>query len=235
MGPGSGIPRSAGCRVQPRWLQRGAKRGVCRGPNHHARACSPHSQVLRGCERPAGRCPMGYPAQGPLLGRGIESVRSHPPTPEDQVRFLQNVQRLLSEGGFVATYKFALLHALADLSVLKGDDSGAPLQLTTFEIAEQFVEIYWRQVTSLPPGPSWEGVHFKTKHWRSGGRSQPSCKGLKPEADTQSQECGQTEDRGRALLRTSKRWSRINPFGGSKFWVAKKSVSCTITLEKVPP
>lgn len=49
-----------------------------------------------------------------------------PPTPEEQVRFLRNVQRLLAEGQFTASYKFALVHALADLAVLRGDDTGAP-------------------------------------------------------------------------------------------------------------
>jgi hypothetical protein len=43
------------------------------------------------------------------------------PAPEEQVQFLRNVQRLLAEGLFVASYKFALLHALADLAVLKGE------------------------------------------------------------------------------------------------------------------
>jgi hypothetical protein len=36
------------------------------------------------------------------------------PDPERQVQFLFNVQRLISDGSFVATYKFALLLALAD-------------------------------------------------------------------------------------------------------------------------
>jgi 5-methylcytosine-specific restriction endonuclease McrA len=67
------------------------------------------------------------------------------PTPEEQVQFLRNIQRVLAEGLFVASYKFALIHALADLAVLKGDDSGAPLDLTTKEIAAKFVELYWRQ------------------------------------------------------------------------------------------
>jgi hypothetical protein len=40
------------------------------------------------------------------------------PTPEEQVQFLRNVQRLLAEGLFTASYKFALVHALADLAVL---------------------------------------------------------------------------------------------------------------------
>jgi hypothetical protein len=35
----------------------------------------------------------------------------------DEVTFLRKLQRLLEEGDFVATYKFALLQALADLSV----------------------------------------------------------------------------------------------------------------------
>lgn len=46
------------------------------------------------------------------------------PTPQEQVEFLRKLQRLLTEGQFVASYKFALLRALADLAVLKGDDSG---------------------------------------------------------------------------------------------------------------
>ncbi|RLA43917.1 MAG: hypothetical protein DRR42_21125 [Gammaproteobacteria bacterium] len=35
----------------------------------------------------------------------------------DDLKFLRKIQRLLSKGEFVATYKFALLQALADLSV----------------------------------------------------------------------------------------------------------------------
>ena len=67
------------------------------------------------------------------------------PTPDQQVQFLRNLQRLLAEGLFVASYKYALVHALADLAVLQGDDTGAPLDLATRDIAEKFVELYWRQ------------------------------------------------------------------------------------------
>ena len=55
-----------------------------------------------------------------------------------------NIQRLLDEGSFVATYKFALLLALAELAIERGDDSGAPLPLSTDDIAEKFVQFYWR-------------------------------------------------------------------------------------------
>jgi hypothetical protein len=66
------------------------------------------------------------------------------PSPDDQIRFPVNIQRLLDEGSFVATYKFALLLALAELAIERGDDSGAPLPLSTDDIAEKFVQFYWR-------------------------------------------------------------------------------------------
>lgn len=47
-----------------------------------------------------------------------------PPSERAQVEFLTHIQRLLSEGGFTASYKFALLLALADIAVEMGDDSG---------------------------------------------------------------------------------------------------------------
>ena len=68
-----------------------------------------------------------------------------PPTPEQQIEFLVNIQRLLSEGSFVATYKYALLLALADLSIEKGQDDGGVLTFTTDEIAEKIIGYYWRQ------------------------------------------------------------------------------------------
>lgn len=68
------------------------------------------------------------------------------PDPEEQVQFLFNVQRLLSEGSFVSTYKFALLHALADLSIERADDTTERLSLDTRDLAARFVALYWRQV-----------------------------------------------------------------------------------------
>jgi 5-methylcytosine-specific restriction endonuclease McrA len=80
------------------------------------------------------------------------------PTPEEQVQFLRNVQRLLAEGLFVASYKFALVHALADLAVLKGDDSGAPLEIETREITAKFVDLYWRQSRPFQAGGEATGL-----------------------------------------------------------------------------
>jgi 5-methylcytosine-specific restriction endonuclease McrA len=73
-----------------------------------------------------------------------------PPTADEQIRFLVNLQRLLDEGLFVASYKFALLLSLADLSVEKGEDSGAQLTLTIEDLAEKFIQCYWRQTVPYP-------------------------------------------------------------------------------------
>jgi hypothetical protein len=67
------------------------------------------------------------------------------PTPAEQVTFLGQIERLLSEGQFVATYKYALLVAIADLAVQLGADDGDELDLPVRLIAEQFIELYWRQ------------------------------------------------------------------------------------------
>ena len=75
------------------------------------------------------------------------------PSAEDQIAVLAGIQRILSEGQFTATYKFALLMAIADLAVEVGDDSGAALTVSTKAIAEKFIEYYWRHVVPYIPGP----------------------------------------------------------------------------------
>jgi len=78
------------------------------------------------------------------------------PTPERQLDFVKHLQRLLADGSFVASYKYALLSAIADLAVKKGSDTNDVLRLTTFEIAEEFVALYWDQ--ALPFGGSSGGT-----------------------------------------------------------------------------
>jgi hypothetical protein len=74
------------------------------------------------------------------------------PTSEDQLKFITNIQRILDEGSFVATYKFALIMSLADYGVESGNDSGEPLKLTTQDLAESFVDYYWRQAVPYAHG-----------------------------------------------------------------------------------
>jgi HNH endonuclease len=69
---------------------------------------------------------------------------SHP-SPADQIRFIANVERILAEGSFVATYKYALLVALVEMAVERGDDTNRELQLPILDVADKFAELYWRQ------------------------------------------------------------------------------------------
>lgn len=91
-------------------------------------------------------------------------------TPESQIQFLVNLQRLLSEGSFVSTYKYALLMALADVAVEHGRDDDQPLTISTRLIAEKFIEYYWRQ--SAPylaaENDAGEGI-LRQNTWRQAG------------------------------------------------------------------
>jgi 5-methylcytosine-specific restriction endonuclease McrA len=74
------------------------------------------------------------------------------PVEREQLEFLTKLQRLLSEGAFVASYKYALLLALSDLCVEKGDDSGEALRVSVADLSAKFVEYYWPQSAPHPAG-----------------------------------------------------------------------------------
>ena len=67
------------------------------------------------------------------------------PTAQEQLKFLKNIQLILQSGSFSSTYKFALLISLSRLAIEKGEDSGKSLSLEYTEIAEKFIELYWKQ------------------------------------------------------------------------------------------
>ena len=62
-----------------------------------------------------------------------------------ELEFLRKLQRLLKEGDFSATYKFALLNALADLSVERALEPDGSLRVPVDAIAAKFLEYYWPQ------------------------------------------------------------------------------------------
>ena len=67
------------------------------------------------------------------------------PSADAQLQFLSKLQRLFAEGEFTATYKFALLIAIADLAVELGHDDDRPLALAHRALAAKFIELYWQQ------------------------------------------------------------------------------------------
>ena len=89
-----------------------------------------------------------------------------PPDDRSQLEFLQLVQRLFEEGEFVATYKFALLVALVELSIERGDDSGRPLRLDLNSIAEKFVEQYWPHAAPYSAAASTSPAVLVQNHGR---------------------------------------------------------------------
>lgn len=95
---------------------------------------------------------MGVSAAHGLLAER-QFLTSGPPSADEQIALLRYVQRIFSEGSFFATCEYALLHALADLASLGGDDSGVLLLLSTHGVAERFGALYWVQgVLSLGQG-----------------------------------------------------------------------------------
>jgi 5-methylcytosine-specific restriction endonuclease McrA len=72
-------------------------------------------------------------------------VSRHVPDSTEQIAFLRNIQALLEDGGFVATYKYALLHALCDLSVEGSPANDGSLPVPLAAMAGKFIEYYWRQ------------------------------------------------------------------------------------------
>lgn len=67
------------------------------------------------------------------------------PTAQQQLKFLKNIQLILQSGSFSSTYKFALLISLSRLAIEKGKDTGEALALEYTDIAEKFIELYWKQ------------------------------------------------------------------------------------------
>ena len=61
--------------------------------------------------------------------------------------FLEQLLQVLAQGGFSATYKYAVLLALIDLCVEAGHP---PTSLTTAQLARRVVELYWPQVRHFP-------------------------------------------------------------------------------------
>jgi len=72
--------------------------------------------------------------------------------PEFQLAFLNKIQRLFSEGDFTASYKYALLIAIADIAVESGRDDDQPLAIPHRRLGQKFIELYWQQSAPFRDG-----------------------------------------------------------------------------------
>jgi hypothetical protein len=80
-----------------------------------------------------------------VSGKVIGELEPVTDAPLGELAFLRKLQRLLAEGEFVATYKFALLNALADLCLEREPAADGSLHVQVSAIAEKFIEYYWPQ------------------------------------------------------------------------------------------
>lgn len=68
--------------------------------------------------------------------------------PLDTAAFAERILDLLDDGSFTATYKFAVLLGLMDLCVeCTTKQADPPKTVTTVQLADKVVELYWRQVS----------------------------------------------------------------------------------------
>ncbi len=73
-------------------------------------------------------------------------------TPGRQLEFLTSVQRILNEGSFVASYKYALTMAIAEICVERNQAPDGTVHIPLHEISERFIGFYWRQAAPFAQG-----------------------------------------------------------------------------------
>jgi HNH endonuclease len=67
------------------------------------------------------------------------------------IALAERVLAVLDQGSFSATYKYALFMAILDLTIEKTTAGGPPTSLTTRELAEEIVELYWPHASPYEP------------------------------------------------------------------------------------
>ncbi|WP_283708853.1 HNH endonuclease [Pseudoalteromonas prydzensis] len=81
---------------------------------------------------------------------------------QQQLDFIAYIQRMLVEGDFSATYKFALLHALADVCVeqpLVSDQAELTIDLAT--LADKLIVLYWHHAVPFASEQTGESALLK--------------------------------------------------------------------------
>ena len=67
-----------------------------------------------------------------------------------QLEFLRRTTRILDEGRFTSTYKFAMLMALTNIAVERGSDLAEKLEIDLDDIAREFIKLYWGMSRPYP-------------------------------------------------------------------------------------
>ncbi|MER2491223.1 S24 family peptidase [Catenovulum sediminis] len=121
---------------------------------------------------------------------------------QQQLNFIAYIQRMLNEGDFSATYKFALLHALADVCVesvdLSGNENQADGQLVISleTLAEKLILLYWHHATPF------------SSHQGEAGLLRQNT-GAQSKVITVLYECQQNEIKSLRQLKNSQYWKAV--------------------------
>lgn len=117
---------------------------------------------------------------------------------QQQLDFIAYIQRMLNEGDFSATYKFALLHAIADVCIehpLQQPDS--ELVITLDELVDKFILLYWHHAMPFAAGSNGDAALLK----QNTGRQSKVISVL--------YECQQNDIRNIRQLKVSPYWKQI--------------------------
>ncbi len=119
------------------------------------------------------------------------------PNEKLQLEFISFIQRILAEGDFVATYKYALLNAIADICIEKMDVSANErLKIEHSLLAEKLLQLYWHH--AMPFSESKSGSDALLKQ-NSGAQSK---------IITVLYECQQNNIRSLGHLKRSNSWHK---------------------------
>jgi len=86
-----------------------------------------------------------------------------------ELDFLTRLQRILNEGIFTASYQYALLLAVAELSVEGSIAPDGTLRIELDELADRFITLYWRQVAPFG-GPNMLAENSESQAKENRGR-----------------------------------------------------------------
>ena len=117
---------------------------------------------------------------------------------QQQLDFIAYIQRMLAEGDFSATYKFALLHAIADVCVehpLQHPDS--ELVITLDELVDKLILLYWHHAVPFAADSNGDAALLK----QNAGRQSKVISVL--------YECQQNNIRNLRQLKLSQYWPAI--------------------------
>ncbi len=117
------------------------------------------------------------------------------PNEKLQLEFISFIQRILSEGDFVATYKYALLNAIADICIEKlYVSANESLKIEHSLLAEKLLQLYWHHAMPFSEHKSGSDALLKQNA------------GAQSKVITVLYECQQNNIRNLVQLKRSSHW-----------------------------